>query len=75
MENQLAMIERLASLGVDDVGIVYTFSHARDPFHDDSAAFPELWEAIRPHVVAVLVGGTRVEGVLTYPTRTTASWR
>ncbi len=69
MENQLAIVEQLASRGIDDVGIVYTFSHARDPFHDDAAAFPELWEAIRPHVVAVLVGGTRVEGVLTYPSQ------
>jgi sugar phosphate isomerase/epimerase len=69
MENQVAMIERLASLGIDDVGIVYTFSHSRDGFHDDSTAFPQLWETIRPHVVAVNIGGTRCDGMLTYPSQ------
>lgn len=69
MENQLAIVERLASLGIDDVGIVYTFSHARDTFHDDATAFPQLWETIRPHVVAVNIGGTRCEGTLTYPSQ------
>jgi sugar phosphate isomerase/epimerase len=69
MENQLAIVERLAARGIDDVGLVYTFSHARDAFHDDATAFPQLWETIRPHVVAVNIGGTRVEGVLTYPSQ------
>jgi len=33
---QVAIIERLKTLGVTDVGIVYNFSHARDELHDDT---------------------------------------
>ncbi len=69
MENQLAMLDWLAARGVDDVGIVYTFSHSRDAFHDDADGFPELWERIRPHVDAINVGGSRCAGTLTYPSQ------
>lgn len=69
MENQLAMLAWLRERGVDDVGLVYTFSHSRDAFHDDADGFPELWERIRPHVAAINIGGSRCAGTLTYPSQ------
>lgn len=69
MENQLAIVDRLRSEDIENVGFVYTFSHARDPFHDDAENFSELWDRIRPHVAAINIGGTRVEGMLTYPSQ------
>lgn len=49
-ENQLAIIERL---GRSDVGIVYNFHHG----HDHLDRFPELFRKMRPHLVAVNLGG------------------
>lgn len=57
IENQIAIIERLKTRGITDVGIVYNFSHARDEFHDDSKSFRELWTKMRPYVVAVNITG------------------
>ena len=68
-ENQLAVIRRLKELGVTDVGMVYNFSHARDDLHDDSKNFPELWNKIKEHVVAVNITGMHWEGKEVYPSQ------
>jgi sugar phosphate isomerase/epimerase len=68
-ENQLAIIGRLKELGVTDVGMVYNFSHARDELHDDSKNFPELWEKMKTHVVAVNITGMHWEGQEVYPSQ------
>jgi len=68
-ENQLAVVEYLAQLGVRGVGMVYNFSHARDDQHDDSKGFPELWAKIQTHVVAVNVTGMHSEGKEVYPSQ------
>jgi sugar phosphate isomerase/epimerase len=67
LDNQLLVLDRLAELGVSDVGIVYNFSHARDDGHDDTKDFPALWVRILPYVTAVNVTGTAWEGTLLYP--------
>jgi sugar phosphate isomerase/epimerase len=67
VENQLAVIERLARRGVGGVGIAYNFSHARDARHDDTVAFPALWERMKPYVGAVNVSGTASEGTIVPP--------
>jgi hypothetical protein len=69
MENELAVIDRLNKMGVTGVGIVYSFGHARDEFHDDTKNFPEIWRKIKAHVVAINVTGVRWEGQLVYPTQ------
>jgi len=69
IENQVAVIERLAALGVTDIGIVYNFRHARDEFHDDSKNFPALWEKMKAHVVVVNVTGMQMEGLDIYPSQ------
>lgn len=48
LDHQLAVIDRVRTLGVSDVGIVYNFSHARDPQNDDTVDFPALWKKIKP---------------------------
>ena len=68
-ENQLAIVEHLAQLGIKDVGMVYNFSHARDDQHDDSKAFPALWAKIQAHVIAVNVTGMHWEGKEVYPSQ------
>lgn len=68
-ENQLAVIERLKGMGVTGVGMVYNFSHSRDDLHDDSKNFSELWERIKPNVVAVNITGMRWEGKEVYPSQ------
>jgi sugar phosphate isomerase/epimerase len=69
VENQLAVIERLEEIGVTDVGMVYNFSHALDPYHDDSEIFPTLWNKIKSRVVAVNITGLSKEGKLLYPSQ------
>jgi sugar phosphate isomerase/epimerase len=66
-ENQVAIIEKLASEGEPRVSIVYTFSHARDGYNDDTADFEPVWSRIRPHVDAINIGGTFHGGRVTYP--------
>ena len=68
-ENQLAIIQKLKTLGVNDVGMVYNFSHARDTAHDDTKEFPALWKKIKPYVVAVNITGTHMDGDLIYPSQ------
>ena len=62
IDNQLAILERLKEMGVTDVGMVYNFSHSRSQFHDDTKTFPQLWEKMKPYVVAVNVVGLSGEG-------------
>jgi len=69
MENQVAIIERLQKLGVNDVGIVYNFSHARDELHDDTVNFLSIWQQIKPYVVAVNITGIYWEGSFIYPSQ------
>lgn len=69
VENQLQIIERLKELGINDVGMVYNFHHARDEDHDDTLDFRKIWKRIRPHVVAITVSGLRFEGQLAYPSQ------
>ena len=57
LDTQLAIIERLKALGVRDVGLVYNFTTARDPLHDDVTDFQTVWAKIHPHVVAVDILG------------------
>ena len=52
-DNEVAVIERLRQLGVNDVGMVYNFSHG----HNDIADFPAIWKRMQPYVVAVNVTG------------------
>jgi len=57
IDNELAIIDRLAKLGIGGVGMVYNFSHSRDKVHDDSRNFERLWNSIRDRVFAVNVTG------------------
>jgi len=52
-DNQVAVVQKLRELGVNDVGMVYNFSHG----HADIADFPALWKRMQPYVVAVNVTG------------------
>lgn len=54
--NQLAMIEELKRRGLSDVGMVYNFPHSSTSYHNDAANFPEIWDSIKAHVVAVNLG-------------------
>ena len=68
-DNELAVLNRVREMGVNDVGLVYNFSHARDPRHDDTIDFPSLWEKIKPHVMAVNITGMRMDGQIIYPSQ------
>jgi sugar phosphate isomerase/epimerase len=72
VDNQVAIIERLKEMGIDDVGIVYNFHHARDEDHDDTLEFPKIWRRIQPHVSAITVTGVRFEGHFAYPSQANA---
>lgn len=54
-DNQLAILEQLASQGVRNVGIVYNFHHG----HDHLESFAYFWPRIQPHVLAVNLNGMR----------------
>jgi sugar phosphate isomerase/epimerase len=62
VENELEILAALGRAGIDDVGLVYNFSHAWDGFHDDRPYFAELWNRMREHVVAVNVTGMEWDG-------------
>jgi sugar phosphate isomerase/epimerase len=68
-DNELAVLNRVRDMGVNDVGLVYNFSHARDPHHDDTIDFPSLWKKIKPHVMAVNITGMRMDGQIIYPSQ------
>jgi len=69
VRNEIAVIDRLRTDGIGNVGIVYNFSHAKDEFHDDSRNFPELWALMKPHVLAVNLSGISFEGQDVYPSQ------
>lgn len=68
-ENQLAVIARVKQLGAPDVGMVYNFTHARDPLHDDSKEFATLWPKMQSHVVEVNITGMAMDGTVLYPSQ------
>lgn len=69
MDNELAVLDRLKTMGVTDVGLVYSFSHGRDKDHDDSANFPAIWQKIEPYVVTVNITGSTVDPARIYPSQ------
>jgi sugar phosphate isomerase/epimerase len=69
VDNELAVIERLGRAGVENVGLVYNFSHARDAMHDDSRDFPRLWARMKGHVAVVNVTGLHWEAQEVYPSQ------
>ena len=52
-ENQVAIIERLKTRGVTNLGIVYNLHHG----HDHLDRFPALLARIMPHLVALNING------------------
>ncbi|MBX3740606.1 MAG: TIM barrel protein [Akkermansiaceae bacterium] len=54
-ENQLAIIKEL---GMENVGIVYNFHHA----HGHMERFPELFAAMKPHLLALNLNGMVKDG-------------
>jgi sugar phosphate isomerase/epimerase len=68
-ENQLAVIGRLKELGAPEVGMVYNFTHARDPLHDDSKEFATLWPKMQHYVVEVNITGMAMDGTVLYPSQ------
>lgn len=60
-QNQAEVVELLRSQGVENVGIVYNFNHARGPDRDDTANFEEVWARIQPYVRTVNIAGTHME--------------
>lgn len=52
-ENQLAILDRLKELGVTNVGLVFNFVHAMVVYSDLPRVFPQIWQRIKPYVVAV----------------------
>jgi hypothetical protein len=69
VNNQLAVIAGLRTLGVTDVGMIYNFSHALDEFHDDTLDFPALWKKMQPYVVAVNVTGVGPTDRIVFPSQ------
>lgn len=51
--NQLALIQRLHSAGLTNVGIIYNFHHG----HAHIEQFPDLFRAMKPHLLAVNLNG------------------
>lgn len=65
-DNQIAVIERLKTLGVTNVGIIYQFIHAHDEV-DDTTNFPATWEKMQPYVLAVNITGMHAGRTTIYP--------
>lgn len=60
-ENQADVLDLLKAQGVDDVGIVYNFSHVHSSYRDDTKDFARVWSRIQPYVSQVNVAGTHME--------------
>jgi sugar phosphate isomerase/epimerase len=70
VENEVEIVKRVRQRDVDNVGIAYNFSHARDELHDDSLDFETLWEQMHPYVSAVNMAGIHLEdGTTLYPSQ------
>jgi hypothetical protein len=67
--NEVAIVKRLKVLGINDVGVIYNFSHARDARHDDTVNFPAVWRQIKPYVAAVDITGTYTDPIRVYPSQ------
>lgn len=52
-DNEIAIIQRLKTYGITDVGMIYNFSHG----HWDIDDFPAKWSRMKPYVVAINVTG------------------
>lgn len=65
-KNQVAIMERLKTLGVANAGIVYQFIHAHDEV-DDTADFSTVWKSIQPYVLAVNITGIHRGRNIIYP--------
>ncbi len=57
-ENQVAIIRRLKTLGIDNVGMVYNLHHG----HDHLARFPALLTLMKPYLVAINLNGMDTGG-------------
>ena len=57
-ENQIAIIERLKTQGLTNVGIVYNLHHG----HDHLARFPELLRRMKPHLLTLNLNGMEPGG-------------
>lgn len=57
-ENQIAIIQRLKSDGIQNVGIVYNLHHG----HSHLDRFPELMRAMLPHLLSFNLNGMDVQG-------------
>ncbi|MDX2039084.1 MAG: plastocyanin/azurin family copper-binding protein [Isosphaeraceae bacterium] len=57
-ENQIEIIERLKSEGVNNVGIVYNLHHG----HEHLDRFPALLKLMKPHLLALNLNGMDVGG-------------
>ena len=69
IKNQLLILERLKKKGINDVGLVYNFSHSRFGEYDDTKEFENNWKKIMAHVVAVNITGLTNDGRLVYPSQ------
>ena len=54
-ENQIAILKRM---GLQNVGLVYNFHHA----HEHIARFPELFQTMKPYLLAVNINGMKSGG-------------
>ncbi len=57
-ENQIAIIERLKTEGINNVGIVYNQHHG----HGHIGRFPELLQTMLPHLIYLNLNGMDVQG-------------
>lgn len=57
-DHQIAIIETLKKLGINNVGIVYNFHHG----HEHMANFPALAKRMAPYLMTVNVNGMRAAG-------------
>lgn len=51
--NQIALIDRLRTAGLTNLGLVYNLHHG----HDHLDRFPALWRLMQPHLLAVNLNG------------------
>ena len=57
-ENQIAIIEKLRTSGVTNVGIVYNLHHG----HAHLDRFPALWQKMKPYLVTLNINGMVRDG-------------
>ena len=57
-ENQVAIIERLRSDGIENVGMVYNLHHG----HEHLGRFAELLKLMKPHLMCLTINGMKAGG-------------